>query len=532
MKTLNHYITLLVISFIGFCPQGKAIDALTFQKIDQMMSKYESSDQALANIRMAVALEDHKKLAQFTRNYGAFLRDKIEKNKELTGPELNLIQTSLSSFANLTSLIDYELEKRIRDSEGHRHCAKKLVSWLLKRITTTERFKTIHSLYYNQKMLRRIIQSQMQYDSYEMLILDELTNRILSKRRAQKIITQLSNLHAMTQNSVELRKPLESTMTYQLYRKGQSMRPIYSQDIFWSDTLNSLTTGLGRALSWSFGSSAGNVEWGPGKLYKNKKLIDRIGRDLKPLDLVYEKKTYKLTDYTIPGYWGHVGIWLGTESELKEMGLWEHPALDDFREQIRKGNSIYEVRRWGLNFDNLENFSNLDEIFIARLPKLTSQNIPQVAMIYQNLAKQKDKTYDFTFNALATDRTTCTEIIYLSYGAINWPSKVILGKRTISPNNIAELIFYRNSPVEMIRYIGSDEDGNMIEKDLIDLARTVGYAPKRQPNGQLLFDQIQRKCRRVRRRVSGAIRFRNECENDFVTKKYTPSLPLPSKINF
>jgi len=360
-----------------------------------------------------------------------------------------------------------------------------------------------------------------------------MAEKILSKRTSKQVSRLLSELLSGPYQNDEVLRKLESTLSYQLFKQERSLEPIYSKETYWSDVFKLLSIETSRGFSWAFGASIGNVQWGPGALYKNRKMIIKIKGDLKPLDLVFEKKAYKLTDYTIPGYWGHVGIWLGSEKQLRELGLWHHPSLDTFREQIRNGNSIYEVRKWGLNFDNLESFSNLDEILISRVNGLKDQTLKEIAYIYENLANQIDKKYDFTFNALATDKTTCTEIIYLSYGNINWPSKVIFGRRTISPNNIAELIFYRDSPLKMIRYFGSDkETGRMIEKNLIDLAKTVEYAPatKRASDGSLQFNKIERDCRRVRIRKGGSIRFRYECENDYRPKYYSEGQIFNSQI--
>ena len=48
---------------------------------------------------------------------------------------------------------------------------------------------------------------------------------------------------------------------------------------------------------------------------------------LKPLDVLLEKTPFRLTDKTIPGFWGHVGLWIGDQQDLEELGIWNHPLV-------------------------------------------------------------------------------------------------------------------------------------------------------------------------------------------------------------
>lgn len=525
-------ITTILGLFFSFGAKSSTFELDSFQALTDLIYEYQYEQESVDSLDFRHALEAHEKHSNFTKNYGVFLRNQIIKEVPLTGTQINLIQFSLRNFLKLTALIDLELDKRLEKTEIASMRLEELSFLLYQKISMTERYKYIYSLFFNEGKLRRIIQAQKNYHPYDLNQLDHITDRILSKEQEKKILRLLSFIQAHTQEGSVHRKRLSSTLSYQLYTQKRSLSPIYSKDFYWSDIFSDALTQITRSLSWGYGMSVGEVEWGPGKLYQNQNLIDQLKNDLRPLDLVFEKKKYKLTDYTIPGHWGHVGIWLGTKEQLIEKGLWEHPAIDPFREQIEEGNSIYEVRKWGLNFENLEGFSNLDEIAVARMKSIKDKSFSHMATIYKNLADQMGKSYDFTFNILATDRTTCTEIIYLSYGHINWPSEVILGRRTISPNNMAELIFYQNSPMELIRYIGSDNQGEMIEKDKRDFARTVGFFAHRDGVNQIKFQKKTKSCQRVRRRVGGGIRFHNECETNYMTKKYSLSPAFDLKIEF
>ena len=53
------------------------------------------------------------------------------------------------------------------------------------------------------------------------------------------------------------------------------------------------------------------------------------------LDLLLEKTPFRLTDKTIPGFWGHVGLWIGDQQDLEELGIVEQmPKLEGKRMTI------------------------------------------------------------------------------------------------------------------------------------------------------------------------------------------------------
>lgn len=507
MKIINSVIIALsILISANLLAQGQSRHQ---DQIEDLMSNYSSLN--IQPTQTDEALADHEKLFHFSRNYGSFLIKQIQNKQELTGPQLNLIHISLGSFLTLTEIIDQHISFKMQRNQ------RDLAQLVHARIKISERYKTIHSLFLNNAILRRIIDDKSGFEKYGLSSLDQLSQTILSAQRARdikKYLNQISN------SELEKEEGLNQTTTYLLYKENHSLKEIYATDTFWTDTLKSLSTEVSRGLSWAFGTSIGNIEWDDGALKENPEFLAETYRLLKPLDLIYEKRRSKLTDYTIPGHWGHVGVWLGTQEQLESLGIWDHPALDLFRDQISAGNSIYEVRRWGLDFDNLESFSNLDEMAITRKKNLIAGPQNKIIEIFETLAAQDGKEYDFTFNVLATDKTTCTEIIYLSYGHINWPTEHILGRKTISPNNVAELTFYENSPMEFVSYTTSDKNGQMIKRSERDFAKTVDFRAKYDSQRTLSYEKVLRKCQRQRFRRNGAIKFRTVCHHEFEVKPY------------
>jgi hypothetical protein len=228
-----------------------------------------------------------------------------------------------------------------------------------------------------------------------------------------------------------------------------------------------------------------------------------------------EKKAYKFTDITIPGHWGHVGIYMGTEAQLRELGLWELEVMKPFRGPIKNGKRIFQVRRWGLEFDSLENFTNLDEMAVLRVEGFLKNKAQDLEMTIEYLGDQMEKKYDFSFDAMTGETITCTEIIAFSFGPIRWPMEELLGRLTISPNNLAELAFYTGSPLKTLMYVIGNEDG-LQNKSEEDFGKTLNYY-KRGNNYVKHTEKCQREMYRHRR---DSIRFHYSCDDIYTEKVY------------
>ena len=74
-------------------------------------------------------------------------------------------------------------------------------------------------------------------------------------------------------------------------------------------------------FSMLFGNTVGLVEMHKGQLFDRADVQENLRAERKAGDILLEKTPFRLTDYLIPGYWGHAAIWLGTEPELVELGI-------------------------------------------------------------------------------------------------------------------------------------------------------------------------------------------------------------------
>tara|TARA_R110000868_G_scaffold42681_2_gene144024 strand:+ start:4243 stop:5742 length:1500 start_codon:yes stop_codon:yes gene_type:complete len=450
-------------------------------------------------------ISKHQKLQSYLFSYGEFLVHEIQAERALTGEHLNNIQEGLSAYLDESMrLYNFSIEQA--------NWGQKLAI----DIHLAESLKAVYDSYYGQSLLRKIVKDQQQFEEYGLGSMAVLKDILLNKDFAKSIQNRLSNRTFESESFFD--QLILDSESFKIVTANGNLEKFLRVGDSFSDRVASVVGSITSTLSQGFGALVGNIEWRTGYLYQNENFTKQVRSQLKPLDLLFEKKSFKLTDKTIPGNWGHTAVWLGEESQLRALGIWDAPELDFFRENIKSGKSIFEMRRWGMQFDSLENFLNLDEISITRVSDILERNRAELLKVYRLLSEQANKGYDFSFDAMATAKVTCTEIVMLSYGQVNWPMDRVLGRFSITPNNMAEIALYDHSPVEFVAYYRAKKLHEVQNLDINEFARVLDY---RQKTGEALgFEKVLRICKNERYRHHGAIRMRLRCHDEFQTNSY------------
>lgn len=221
-----------------------------------------------------------------------------------------------------------------------------------------------------------------------------------------------------------------------------------------------------------FGNTLGLVAFREGLLKNLSKDEKRdITNQMQPLDILLEKTPFRLTDQFIPGYYGHVAIWVGDESDLRALDLWDHPVIRKYQKDILAGKRIIEALRPGVQINSLEHFLNIDDLLVLRDNHLSfEQKREFIIRAFQQIGKE----YDFNFDVETDSKIVCSEIVYVVFHDIDWPTKKALGRFTISPDNVASKAFDENDqkvlePVLMYRS-GVRQNGLLIPeiKDVLN----------------------------------------------------------------
>ncbi len=241
------------------------------------------------------------------------------------------------------------------------------------------------------------------------------------------------------------------------------------------DIILDLSRDVENEVSNVFGNAVGLIASRRGKLDvlpQNEQL--QISSTLEPLDILLEKTPFRLTDKLIPGHWGHVALWVGTEEELKDLGVWhELPALyrnavahydyrgQDFQQMIRSGHHVIEALRSGVEINTLDAFLNIDDLAVLRHHDIDREQKREYLM---RAFEQLGKEYDFNFDVETDKEIVCSELAYVVYrgSQFNWPTDKTMGRYTISPDHIASKAASHNLFYPVLLY----HDGKQITQNI------------------------------------------------------------------
>lgn len=244
---------------------------------------------------------------------------------------------------------------------------------------------------------------------------------------------------------------------------------------------------IAAKLSKFFGNSVGKIQTRDGKLKalaSNPKVMASMKKKLKPLDIFFEKTPFRLTDYFIPGFYGHVAIWLGSPEELinmtvmyegREIPLLDHPTLLPYLEEMSQGKLVLEaLREPGVTLNTLEHFLDVDDFLVVKPQDIRSEGEHILRAI-----EQIGKPYDFNFDVETERSIVCSELIYTVFRDEQWPTTRSVGRHTISPDHVAWKAIDSCYQPKIMYHDGKEVKNNMVSelRRLLELRGGISYTP-------------------------------------------------------
>ncbi len=228
---------------------------------------------------------------------------------------------------------------------------------------------------------------------------------------------------------------LDARLKKVLFVKGQIHQSRFFEKIY-------AITGM---ISKLFGNTAGLFQFREGKLKNlSHSQLQSIKDTLKPLSLLLEKTPFRLTDKFIPGYFGHVAIWLGSPIDLMNLKIshrgrmidfLSHPDVAPHLEKLSQQKLVMEALRIpGVTLNTIESFMDIDDLAIMDAPEMSEQKKAELLL---RAFQQIGKPYDFNFNVESEREIVCSELVYAVYSAMEWPTDRTMGRHTISPDHVA-----------------------------------------------------------------------------------------------
>jgi uncharacterized protein YycO len=427
------------------------------RKLNQDINKYKLLvDEMLASRTVAV-------------NIVKKLKWKLEKNLPLSGKDLDILNQGMLHQMSLRKKIfdiarQYEHSQKMFNRYDDR--LKGVMLSLSASLILYDNYLAMVSVFEEEEELRRFLNGKDSGYKIRHNELAEVTlsyNSIKNRSRVKELIKFYEKKKKTTDFSKDknlgyLNKLIENSLSYNMTRKFSPLsvagRKLKFMHAITSDSLHEFAKNEFNLFSKLFGNSVGTVATRKGKLYNREDVLDYLTNQLRACDILLEKTPFRLTDKFIPGHWGHAAIWIGTEKELKKLGIWNHPVVTPYQSIIKKGHCIVEALRPGVQLNTLRHFLNIDDIAIIR-PRLNTNQLAERVILS---LRQVGKEYDFNFDVETTDKIVCSELIYTVYIDIDWPTGKTLGRYTISPDNVAEKTF-NNGPLALITFY---HDGNIV----------------------------------------------------------------------
>lgn len=288
-------------------------------------------------------------------------------------------------------------------------------------------FKKAISDHFSWKTRRRIRKAMIVYERF-----------YLSSEYAGANAQELDELHTIIQNSYTYQRLAGNSSWDNIkdYAKLLIVQVANSSRVV-ADAVNFIGARTVYLGSKFFGNTVGMLQSRRGLLYKSQKFLEHVkNMGLQVLDILHEKTPFRATDRFIPGYWGHAAIYVGTEQHLKIYKVWDHPAVIPHHDKIRAGATIIEALRPGVQINSIEHFSDIDDFAVLRMNENLSYLEVQEHLI--RAFKQIGKKYDFAFDVESREEIVCSELQYLTYTNIDFNTSKIIGRQTITVDQVAE----------------------------------------------------------------------------------------------
>jgi hypothetical protein len=533
------FVYLLLVLSIPSITYGKTIfDAGDYdQQIETINLKADPNlqfiDENLGSYAQLIAIFSSFK--EMDISFGNQLLQKVQIGDPLTGDEVYNLRKTITTYYKINQkILDFAkvykvgsniMPKDFASGKDKLSETKAHMIYLTGQLLVLEHLVSMHKIYYDtDPVFRRIVKHALldkenastgpsknlndliKMSQYTVEVGDsaEFSKQIILVRSIEKDLKNIleNNTEALSLLNIIVTNPVATII-------AQGKNNFKANYFYFIDTFIDFFNELTNWLSSIFGNIAGSISWRNGHLKNDPKALALIASELRPMDIIFDKSPFILTDLFIPGFFDHVGLYLGTEEQLKSIGMWDHPSLVPYQTEIRKGHVILEAVRPVVHLNSLQGFMNIDTYMLIRKEDGLGSPDLLIDQITRGM-DQMGKPYDFNFDVQTLDKIVCSELIYIVFGNVHWPTKYRLGRTTIAPDDIAEIIFHRGSKFHLKTFMNSNVDNMFGLYTIEKVASEMGYVSKLNEPG---YFKLTTKCYKDSNN-------RRTCQSTYTQKEY------------
>lgn len=200
----------------------------------------------------------------------------------------------------------------------------------------------------------------------------------------------------------------------------------------------------------------GTVNFREGYLADRGQALDMVTPALRPLDILLFHSDGRLSSRLIPGHFSHGALYLGTEAQLRQQGLWDAAWIAPYRQAIREGNILLDSVTGGVRLTTLTDLADTDAIGIMR-PRLGAG--ARGGRVHRAVISALGTPFDFDFDSGDDSRLFCIELIARAMPELDLPEIKAYGRQTIVPDAVAALALREGSVLGFVGYLRGEPRG-------------------------------------------------------------------------
>lgn len=227
---------------------------------------------------------------------------------------------------------------------------------------------------------------------------------------------------------------------------------------------------MARTVAPTLGTLSTHIAWRSGHLKSKQAAQQAILEVLQPLDILLVSSKGKRSGQMIPGLFGHAAVYLGTEQELRRLGVWSSPKVQPHSASIRNGQVFIEADSGGVHLSKASIVLNTDAVAILRPRFINPAQRRKAVLDYFSAMGMK---FDFLLDVDSPDCTFCTELIHRVMPQLDLPIMEVYGVRTIMPDSVAVSAIRKSRNLAFVGHIKADGDG-WRQGSAADLATDIG----------------------------------------------------------
>ncbi|MBI1417695.1 MAG: hypothetical protein GC146_10780 [Limimaricola sp.] len=176
---------------------------------------------------------------------------------------------------------------------------------------------------------------------------------------------------------------------------------------------------------------------------------------LRPLDILDMSNRGRLSSRFLPGRFTHVAVYLGTEAQLRALGVWSSPRIVPQHQAIRDGQVFIEADAEGVHLSPAEVVLNTDAVVVMR-PQLGWSARRAAA---EGFAQRLGGAFDFHFDNATPNAVYCAELVGQVLPDLALPTRHLYGRETILPEDIVLETAVGKSQLTLVAYFTGTPDG-------------------------------------------------------------------------